>query len=86
MTEVYIVVAIAEIVIACLPLVRLVVGPTASDRVIAVNTLTTQAMLSVLFFAAAAGRSGYLDVALWLASVSYLGTILWARFLEGGLL
>ncbi|MBO0874881.1 MAG: hypothetical protein J2P19_15960, partial [Pseudonocardia sp.] len=28
----------------------------------------------------------YLDVALWLASFSYLGAIVWARYLERGLL
>jgi multicomponent Na+:H+ antiporter subunit F len=40
----------------------------------------------VLFFAAFADRSIYLDVAMWLASFSYLGALVWARFLERGLL
>jgi multicomponent Na+:H+ antiporter subunit F len=86
MTGVYAAVAIAEVAIAALLLVRLAAGPTVSDRIVALNTLSTQAMLAVLFFAAAADRSIYLDVALWLASFSYLGTILWARYLERGLL
>jgi multisubunit Na+/H+ antiporter MnhF subunit len=86
MHELYIVVAIAELVLGGLLLVRLAVGPTTSDRVVALNTLSTQATLSLLFFAAFADRTAYLDVALWLASFSYLGTLVWARLLERALL
>jgi multicomponent Na+:H+ antiporter subunit F len=66
--------------------VRLAVGPTVSDRVVALNTIATQATLAVLAYAAFADRSPYTDVALWLASFSYFGTIVWARYLERGLL
>jgi multicomponent Na+:H+ antiporter subunit F len=86
MHELYVIVAIAELAVGSLLLVRLAVGPTTSDRVVALNTLSTQATLSVLFFAAFAGRTAYLDVALWLASFSYLGTLVWARLLERELL
>lgn len=86
MTDVYIAVAIAEIVIGGLLLVRLARGPSTCDRVVALNTLSTQATLSLLFYSAFADRSIDLDVAIWLASFSYLGTLIWARFLERGLL
>ncbi|HEX6446220.1 MAG TPA: monovalent cation/H+ antiporter complex subunit F [Streptosporangiales bacterium] len=86
MTQVYLVAAIAEIAIAAVLLVRLAVGPTISDRIVALNTVSAQAMLAVLLFAAYADRTVYLDVALWLASFSYLGTIVWSRYLERGLL
>jgi multicomponent Na+:H+ antiporter subunit F len=64
----------------------MVIGPSVSDRIVALNTIATQATLALLFFAAYADRTIYLDVTLWLASFSYLGTLLWARFLERGLL
>jgi multicomponent Na+:H+ antiporter subunit F len=86
MTDVYIAVAIAEIVIGGPLLVRLARGPSVCDRVVALNTLSTQATLSLLFYSAFADRSIDLDVAIWLASFSYLGTLIWARFLERGLL
>jgi multicomponent Na+:H+ antiporter subunit F len=57
-----------------------------SDRVVALNAIATQAALAVLFFAAFAQRALYSDVALWLASFSYLGAFVWARYLERGLL
>jgi multicomponent Na+:H+ antiporter subunit F len=84
--DIYLAVAIAEIAIAALLIVRLATGPTVSDRIVALNTMSAQATLAVLFFAAFADRTVYLDVALWLASFSYLGAIIWSRYLERGLL
>lgn len=86
MTDVYLAVAIAEVAVAALMIVRLAAGPSISDRIVALNTISTQAALAVVFFAAFAGRAIYLDVALWLASFSYLGAIVWSRYLERGLL
>lgn len=86
MAEIYLAVAISEVAVAALLIVRLAAGPSISDRIVALNTISTQAALAVVFFAAFAGRSIYLDVALWLASFSYLGAIVWSRYLERGLL
>jgi multicomponent Na+:H+ antiporter subunit F len=85
-TTIYGAVCLAELVIVLLLLVRVVIGPTVSDRIVALNTISTQATLAVLFFAAFAQRPIYLDPALWLCSFSYVGTVVWARFLERGLL
>ncbi|MFD7160444.1 monovalent cation/H+ antiporter complex subunit F [Kribbella sp. NPDC059898] len=40
--------------------------------------------MALMFFAAYADRTPYLDVALWMASFGHLGTLVWARFLERG--
>ena len=79
-------VAVAEAAVGLLLMVRLSLGPTVSDRIVALNTIATQATLALFVFAAVADRSPYLDVALWLASFSYLGTVVWSRYLERGLL
>jgi multicomponent Na+:H+ antiporter subunit F len=79
-------VCIAELVVIAILIIGLARGPTVSDRIIALNTMSTQAAIAVLFFAAYAGRSIYCDVALWLSSFSYLGAFVWARYLERGLL
>ncbi len=79
-------VAVAEIAILPLLLFRLAVGPTVSDRVVAVNTVSIQATLALFAYSAFVDRGLYLDVALWMASFSYLGTIVWARYLERGFL
>jgi multicomponent Na+:H+ antiporter subunit F len=86
MQQFFITVGICQLGFIGLLLVRLARGPSVSDRIVAVNTISTQAALAVLFFAAFADRSIYVDVALWLASFSYLGALVWARYLERGLL
>ncbi len=78
--------AAAEVVTAVFALGRLIAGPTVSDRIVALNVIASQATLAVIAFAALADRAPYADVALWLASFSYLGTVIWARYLERGLL
>jgi multisubunit Na+/H+ antiporter MnhF subunit len=84
--EVFLLVAVAELLVAAPLAVRVARGPTVCDRAVAVSALTTQFTLSLLFFAAYADRTIYVDVALWLASFSYLGTLVWARLLERELL
>ncbi|MGI8802233.1 MAG: monovalent cation/H+ antiporter complex subunit F [Solirubrobacteraceae bacterium] len=86
MRGVFIAVALAELLVALPLLVRLAKGPSICDRIVALNTISTQAALSLLFYSAYADRTIYLDIALWLASFSYLGTIVWSRYLERGLL
>jgi multicomponent Na+:H+ antiporter subunit F len=86
MTAVYGAACLAELVICAALLIRVALGPTVSDRIVAVNTMSTQVTLAVVLFAAWADRTIYLDVAIWLASFSYLATIVWSRYLERGLL
>jgi multisubunit Na+/H+ antiporter MnhF subunit len=85
-TTIYGAVASAEVAVTVVLLIRLAAGPTICDRTVALNAMSTQAALAVLYFAAFADRTIYTDVALWLASFSYLGTIVWSRYLERGLL
>ncbi len=79
-------VAVCEVLIIGVVLVRLALGPTVCDRVVALNTVALQATLALFCYAAFADRSLYLDSVLWLSSFSYLGTIVWSRYLERGLL
>jgi multicomponent Na+:H+ antiporter subunit F len=85
-TQIYLALAIAELSVVLVLVARLAIGPTVSDRVVALNAISTQAALAVLFFAAYADRTVYLDVALWLVSFSFLGGIVWSRYLERELL
>ena len=82
MTSLYGIVAIGELAIAAVLMIRLAIGPTICDRIVALNAISTQSALAVLYFAAFAQRTIYLDVSLWLASFTYLGAIIWSRYLE----
>lgn len=80
------VLAVAELAVVAPLIVRLALGPTVCDRVLAVNAGSAQVTLSLFFFSIWADRTIYLDVALWTVSFSYLGAIVWARLLERELL
>jgi len=84
--DILIAVCIAQICIVGLLLVRVALGPSVGDRIVGLNMITTQSAIAVLFYAAFAQRTFYCDIALWIASFSYLGTFVWSRFLERGLL
>ena len=86
MTQIVGLAALIEVLIGAVLLVRLALGPTVSDRIVALNGISTQVTLSLVCLAIWADRSIYLDVGLWLGSFSFLGTLLWSRFLERGLL
>lgn len=77
---------IAQLLIGGLLVGRVVAGPAVCDRIVALNMMSTQFTLAVFAFSVVAGRAIYTDTALWLCSFSYLGALVWARFLERGLL
>jgi multicomponent Na+:H+ antiporter subunit F len=62
--------------------VRLVRGPTLSDRVVALDMLSYVAIGFIAAYVAATGASAVLDAALVLALVAFLATVAFARFVE----
>ncbi len=64
-------------------LIRLLVGPSAFDRVVALDTLNIIITSVVVLLALLLKNELYLDIAIVYAILSFLETILFARFLEG---
>jgi multisubunit Na+/H+ antiporter MnhF subunit len=70
-----------------LPLIaRLLRGPTAGDRVLALEVLGGIGTLMIAAISVTSQRTVYLDVAVLLALFSFLGTLVIARYLERGLI
>ena len=67
-----------------LTLVRLVRGPSSFDRLLAGETIALGLVGLLLFQAGAADARLYVDVALGLALFSFVGAVIFARFLERG--
>jgi multicomponent Na+:H+ antiporter subunit F len=63
---------------------RLVVGRTAIDRVVAIDMLTVVTISLIALYAHLSGRFVYLDVALVYGLLSFLAVLAIARFLEKG--
>ncbi|MBF0603157.1 MAG: cation:proton antiporter [Nitrospirae bacterium] len=67
-----------------LAMVRFIIGPGVSDRVVAFDVVTIVAITVIVITALEEDRVVYLDVALVYALLSFLGVIVVARYLERG--
>ncbi len=63
-------------------LVRLVIGPSLADRVVATDLFLTFLVMGSAVLSAREGRGAYLEVMLVVAVVGFLGTAMVARFIE----
>jgi multicomponent Na+:H+ antiporter subunit F len=68
-----------------LSFLRMLVGPTASDRAVAVDTITTTVVALLVLLGFIFQRYVYLDVSLVYSVLSFVGLVALARFLERGI-
>jgi multicomponent Na+:H+ antiporter subunit F len=68
-----------------LTLVRLWLGPSLGDRVVALDLLAFLTVAFIATLAVAWDRPNYLDVGIALALVAFLSTVAFARFAERSL-
>ena len=79
---------ISEIALAMLALgaifafARLMRGPTLPDRVIAIDLIGVLIVCTLVVVASDNGGAVFLDVALFIALISFVGTVAYARFVE----
>jgi len=63
---------------------RIVAGPRAQDRVLALDSLYVNAMLALLVFGIQTGRTLYFEAALIIALLGFTSTLALAKFLMRG--
>jgi multicomponent Na+:H+ antiporter subunit F len=66
--------------------IRLMIGPTLADRVVALDLLTTIGISVVAGHAVATGQDVFLDVAILLALIAFLSTVAFANYIERGVI
>ncbi|MFO7303473.1 MAG: monovalent cation/H+ antiporter complex subunit F [Acidobacteriota bacterium] len=62
--------------------VRMLLGPTLPDRVVAVDLLGTLTVGLLVVAAADAGQRAFLDAAIIIALIGFVSNIAYARFIE----
>jgi multicomponent Na+:H+ antiporter subunit F len=82
---IWIPVVAALIVLILLCIIRLVIGPTAADRVIAVDTVNTLTIASMVILGLLYKEVIFIDVALVYALLSFVSTLYIAKYLGGEL-
>lgn len=65
-----------------LTVVRLLRGPTLPNRVLALDQLTTLGIGIAVVYAVATNQAAFLDVAVVLALIAFLGTIAFAYYIQ----
>ena len=86
MAEIMLELAIVLIFFAILfAVIRLILGKTLVDRVVAIDMLTVISISLIALYAQVSGRFVYIDVALVYGLLSFLAVLAIARFLERGL-
>ncbi|MDR4887687.1 Na(+)/H(+) antiporter subunit F1 [Bacillus sp. HNG] len=63
---------------------RLVKGPSASDRIQALDVLGINIISGVAIFSVFLRNTGFFEVILLIGILSFIGTIAFARFIERG--
>ncbi|NPA48268.1 MAG: cation:proton antiporter [Thermococci archaeon] len=84
MTPMYVYLLLIGIAVV-LSMYRVFRGPTAVDRLVAVDIMTTLTVGMMVLYALYYGRMIYLSVALVYAVLAFAGVIAFARYLEGGI-
>lgn len=78
----FIAATIAILVTMALTLSRALMGPTLFDRLLAVNSIGTKAVLLISVYGFMTGRPDFLDIALVYALINFVGTIAVLKFFE----
>lgn len=74
------VVAIAQV----LSMVRLVIGPTTGDRILALDTMVVNAIGLIVLLGIIQGSRIYFEVTLIIAMLGFVSTVAYARFVLRG--
>jgi multicomponent Na+:H+ antiporter subunit F len=72
----------ALVIFVCITLIRLMLGPTSSDRLVALNVLSAVSLAFLILWGIQTGRTLYLDVALVYDIFGFLGFLAITRFLK----
>jgi multicomponent K+:H+ antiporter subunit F len=63
---------------------RLIIGPDAADRVLALDTLYINAIALIILLGITLGTRMYLESALLIAVMGFVGTVAMAKYLKRG--
>ncbi|MEA2055586.1 MAG: cation:proton antiporter, partial [Candidatus Thermoplasmatota archaeon] len=82
--DVFFLVLVALAVCVVVAMIRIILGPTAPDRLVGLDTINTLVIVSMILFGAAFEEVIYIDVAIVYALLSFISTLFIAKYIEGG--
>jgi multicomponent Na+:H+ antiporter subunit F len=85
MIDAWILAILCLVVLMVLATIRLVLGPTAPDRVIALDTVNTLVIASMVLFGVVYKEIIFVDVAIVYGLLSFVSTLYIAKYIGGEL-
>ncbi len=85
MIDVWILTVVCLVFLMALATVRLVLGPTAPDRVIALDTVNTLVIASMIILGVVFSEVIFVDVAIVYGLLSFVSTLYIAKYIGGDL-
>lgn len=85
MIELWFVAVLILVILVCLAMIRLFLGPTAADRVVSVDTVNTLIVAALILLGVAYRQIIFIDVAIVYALLSFVSTLFVAKYLGGEL-
>ena len=76
--------AIVLVILALLSVGRLFWGPTTADRLVALDTINTFVAGIMILISVITDSIVMIDVAIVYCALSFVGTLFFARYMEGG--
>ena len=76
----FVLVALAQI----MSMIRLVIGPSTGDRILALDTMVVNAIGLIVLMGIVQGSRVYFEVALIIAMLGFVSTVAYARFVLRG--
>lgn len=77
--------ALLGLILLIVPCVhRMVIGPSAADRLQAIDTITTLLIGIIMVLAALRQEIMFVDIGIALAALSFIGTLALARYISEG--
>jgi multicomponent K+:H+ antiporter subunit F len=80
LTIAFVAVALSQI----MSMVRLVIGPDAGDRILALDTMVVNVIGLIVLLGISQGTSLYFEVSLIIAMLGFVSTVAYARFILRG--
>lgn len=77
--------AICFAALALTLLFRVIKGPSVVDRAVAADSVDILTDMALIIYALYTGRSVYLDIALVTAILGFIGSVMVAKYLGGGM-
>jgi len=85
MIQLLLALGIALIILTVVAALRCIIGPTMADRALGLDTVNTLVVAAMVVLAAAFDEVILADIAIVYALLSFIGTLYFAKYLEGRL-